>query len=234
MKIKKLFNLAFIATIASFTACENITDELISNDSEIRLTSSITPVTRATNQNLQAIQIVTGQQVGVTITGAKSEHNNIAWTAGEDGALTNTGDAIYYGNSTATITAYHPYNSSWIGTSHTFSVNTDQSENADYLNSDLLWAKTTAVSKSADPISLTFFHKLAKVNVTLQPEYNTDEERAKLNDAIISICNIKLSTTIDLSNGRVPTEATGDVHEIKAGVGSTASVIVAPQTICKY
>jgi len=228
MKIKDLFKLAFVATVASFTACENITDELIGNNSEIRLTSSINPVTRATNQNLQATQIVTGQQVGVTITGAKSEHNNVAWTAGESGALTNTGNPIYYGDSETTITAYHPYNSSWTSTSHTFSVSTDQSTDENYLNSDLLWA-TASSSKTENAIPLVFKHKLAKINVTL-----TSEDIADLSNATISICGTNITTNFNPADGTL-SATTANVVEIKAGVTTTSaytsSAIVVPQEL---
>ncbi|MBE6301144.1 MAG: hypothetical protein E7085_04715 [Parabacteroides distasonis] len=229
MKIRDLFKLAFVATVASFTACENITDELIGNDCEIRLTSSINPVTRATNQNLQATQIVTGQQVGVTITGAKSEHNNVAWTAGESGALTNTGNPIYYGDSETTITAYHPFNDAWDeNTAYTFSVSTDQSTDENYLNSDLLWATVNA-SRSVNPVSLTFTHKLAKINVTLTSTDITD-----LSGATISICGTNIATNFNPSTGEL-SSATSNVTEIKASVTTdtekTASAIVIPQTI---
>ena len=131
MKAFKMIGLALMATFtgASFSACTSETEEVIGQDTEIRLTSEITP-SRVTSLDYQSTQIVAGQQVGVTITGAKDTHKNVAWTAGADGALTNTGSALYYGTGTATITAYHPHNSVWTGTSHTFSVNTDQSTDA--------------------------------------------------------------------------------------------------------
>ena len=149
MKKNRWFGLALVATMmgASFSACSNEAEEVLAQESEIKLTSEITP-SRVTFLDYQSEQIVKGQQVGVTIAGAKSEHKNVAWTVGTDGALTNTDDAVYYsGNNTATITAYHPYNSTWTGTSHTFSVSKDQSDEANYRNSDLLWA-TASSSKT--------------------------------------------------------------------------------------
>ena len=177
----------------------------------------------------QSEQIVEGQQVGVTITGATTSHNNVAWSVGENGALTNTGDKVYYGAGDATITAYHPYNSAWTGTSHSFSVNTDQSIEANYRNSDLLWATTTS-SKIENAVPLEFTHKLAKINVTLVP----DKPGTDLSGATISICNTKISTTFNPTTGAI-SEASGDPQEIKAGVttadAKTASAIVVPQTV---
>ncbi|MBQ4161626.1 MAG: fimbrillin family protein, partial [Parabacteroides sp.] len=224
----KLSDLSFVVILVIFFSCNTITEDLITKESEIRLTSSINPLTRTTDQNLQSTQIVAGQQVGVAITGAKSVHNNIAWTVGEDGSLTNTDDAVYYGDNEVTITAYHPYNEDWTSTSHIFSVNTDQSTEKNYLNSDLLWT-TKDASRSVNPVSLTFAHKLAKINVTLGSSDITD-----LSGATISICNTKISTTFNPATGEI-SDATGDPKEIKAGVTTddvyTASAIVIPQEV---
>ena len=230
MKKNRWFGLALVATMmgASFSACSNEAEEVLAQESEIKLTSEITP-SRVTSLDYQSEQIVKGQQVGVTIAGAKSEHKNVAWTVGTDGALTNTDDAVYYsGNNTATITAYHPYNSTWTGTSHTFSVSKDQSDEANYRNSDLLWA-TASSSKTEKAVGLIFAHKLAKVNVTLTSTDITD-----LSGATISICGTNIATNFNPSTGEL-SAAVADVEEIKAGVTTeeafTASAIVVPQTV---
>ena len=228
MKKSKLLGWAFMA-LASITSCSDNAEEILSQESEIKLTSEITP-SRVTDLEYQSTQIIADQQVGVTITGAKTDdHKNVAWNVGEDGALTNTGDKVYYGAGDATITAYHPFNSEWTGTSHSFSVSPDQSIEENYRNSDLLWATTTS-SKTENAVRLTFTHKLAKINVTLVPE----EDTMDLSGATISICNTKISTTFDPTNGAI-SEASGDPQEIKAGVttagAKTASAIVVPQTV---
>ena len=224
MKKSKLLGWAFMA-LASITSCSDET-EVLTQESEIKLTSEITP-SRVTSLDYQSTQIVAGQQVGVTITGATTSHNNVVWNVGENGALTNTGNAVYYGAGDATITAYHPYNSA--SSSYTFSVNTDQSSEENYRNSDLLWA-TAASSKTENAVPLAFTHELAKINVTLVPEENTMD----LSGATISICNTKISTTFNPTTGAI-SDASGDPQEIKAGVttadAKTASAIVVPQTV---
>ncbi len=228
MKRIKLLGWALLA-LTSITSCSNHTEEILTQEYEIKLTSEITP-SRVTSWDYQSTQIVEGQQVGVTITDAKSGHNNVAWTVGDTGLLTNTGNAIYYGNGTATITAYHPYNSSWTtGKSHEFSVSTNQSDEENYRNSDLLWA-TTASSKADKAIPLIFTHKLAKINVKLVPE----KEGTDLNNATISICNTKISATFNPMTGEL-SDAIGEPQEIEASVTAdniyTASAIVIPQEI---
>jgi len=229
MKKNKWFGLALVATMfgASFSACINEAEKVLAQESEIKLTSEIVP-SRVTSLDYQSTQIVAGQQVGVTITGAKSEHKNKAWTVETDGSLTNTDEAVYWGNTQATITAYHPYNSAWTGTSHAFSVSTDQSIEANYRNSDLLWATKTG-TKSDETVALTFAHKLAKINVSLTSEDITD-----LSGATISICGTNIATNFNPSTGEL-SATTADVQEIKAGVttdnAKTASAIIIPQTI---
>ena len=230
MKAFKMIGLALMGTLtgASFSACTGENEEVFGQDTEIRLTSEITP-SRVTSLDYQSTQIVAEQQVGVTITNAKAAHNNVAWTAGADGALTNTGSPLYYTNKTAIITAYHPYNNDWrAASSYLFSVNTDQSIEANYRNSDLLWA-TASSNKTANAVPLTFTHKLAKINVTLQ---STDI--SNLNGATISICGTNIATNFNPSTGDL-SAATANVQEIKAGVTTTtdktASAIIVPQTV---
>ena len=226
MKKAKLFGWALMA-LASITSCTNDT-EVLTLGNEIKLTSEITP-SRVTSLDYQSTQIVEGQQIGVTITGAKSEHNNVAWSVGDNGALSNTGDAVYYGDGEATITAYHPFNDDWDeNKDYAFSVNIDQSSEENYRNSDLLWVTTTA-SVIDTPVSLAFRHKLAKINVTL-----VSEDIADLSDATISICNTKISTNFNPITGEL-SDAIGEPLDIKASVTTdniyTASAIVVPQEI---
>ena len=229
MKKNKLLEWTFIA-LATITSCTNDTVDIYTQENEIKLTSEITP-SRVTSLDYQSTQIVKDQQVGVTITRAKSEHNNVAWSIGDNGALNNTGEAVYFGDGEATITAYHPYNSAWKEcTSYEFSVSTDQSTEENYRNSDLLWVNTTA-SITDTPISLTFRHKLAKINVTL-----VCEDIADLSNAEICICGTRISTNFNPLTGNL-TAVANNIAKIKASVTTekayTGSVIIVPQTVKK-
>lgn len=227
MKRNKWFGwaLAAIMTGASFTACTNETEEVLAQSNEIKLTSAITPVSRVADQELQSTQIVENQEIGLTITGAKSEHNNVNWIVNQDGTLTNQGSTPYWGTGNIEITAYHPYNQDWSGTTHTFSVNTDQSNDLNYLNSDLLWVKTTAC-KSTDPIALQFVHKLAKITIGIQHEDQTTD----ITSATISICGTKTTATFNLSTGEI-TNPNNPTIDIKAAQSVSAAAIIIPQTV---
>ena len=230
--MKKFYSfalVALVALVAIFTACTYEITESIPTELEIKLKSEVTLASRVADANYQSTQIVEGQQVGVTITGAKNGHINGTWTAGADGSLTNTEEAVYYGNGAATITAYHPYNSIWASKNHMFSVSTDQSTNEGYLVSDLLWATATS-AKTESPVVLTFAHMLAKINVTL-----TSTDMTDLSDATISICGTNIATSFNSETGELSAATTANVQEITAGVTTpnalTASAIVIPQTV---
>lgn len=217
-----------------FSACSNEAEEILTQESEIKLTSEITPSRAASD--LQSTQIVAGQQVGVTITGAKSEHNNVAWTAQADGTLINTGDAIYYGNGTATIIAYHPYDLSLQGNYNEIEVKQDQSTDAGYLASDFLFTKKENVSKTDDEVALTFTHKLAKINVTL----TKGDGISDLAGAVIKICGTKIYAGFNQSNeaiipGGVNYVGRENTFNITAGTTTSAnytvSAIIIPQDV---
>ena len=226
MKKSKLLWLAFIV-LTGITSCSNDSDEFLRQADEIRLTSEIA-LSRVASLDYQSTRIVEGQQVGVTITGARSEHRNTAWIVGESGELSNTGAPVYWAKGDVSIRAYHPYSPAWNGTGHEFSVSTDQSNEENYRNSDLLWAAaSSSVTERAVP--LVFTHMLAKVNVTLRSEDIDD-----LSGAVISICGTGIATRFNPSDGTL-SSAASNVAEIKAAVTTassrTASAIVVPQTV---
>jgi len=230
MKFTNAFYLTMTVLLGAFPACTQKDGEQLLQGNEIKLTSRIMPDTRTTDQDLQSIQIVEGQQVGVTIIGATSEHKNVSWTVGKDGTLKNSGTSIFWSDDEITVTSYHPFNKYWVGSNHTFSVNADQSTDSGYLNSDLLWASTTA-SMLETPISLSFSHKLAKINVTLSSDDITD-----LSGAIIYICGTNVSTGFNPETGTL-FATTGRIAEIKSSVTTkdayTASAVIVPQTVTK-
>ncbi len=215
--------------MVALAACSS-DDHQLSSESVIRLTSEVTSMTRGTDLNQQSTQIVSGQNVGVIITGTKSVHNNVAWTVGDGGEMTNTGNPVYWDTGNATITAYHPYNKAWDETSvnQNFSVSVDQTAQG-YINSDLLWTSKTA-GKTYSPVPLTFAHKLAKINVTL-----TSDDLADLSDATINICGTNISTAFNPQSGELSASGTTTIRTIKAGVttadANTATAIIVPQTV---
>ena len=238
MKKTKLFGLALIATMTSFSACTNDAEEALTQESEIKLTSEITPMSRTTNQNLQSTSIIANRQVGITVTGAKSTHNNKPWTVEANGTLTNTDDKLYWGNGNATFYAYHPYNENWTGNSHSFSVQTDQSTDEGYLNSDLLYGWRANVAKTAEAVTIPFVHSLTKINITVD-----SDDIDNLNGASVYICGTDIDLTFNpqfaAHVGNIDITDQTTIQDIKAGTATglannisySVSAIIVPQTI---
>jgi len=218
----------FLAGLLLVSSCNDATDSVPQD--EIRLTSAIVPSSRSTDLHLQSTKIAENRQVGVTITKASEVHNNKLWLADGNGTLVNVGNPVYWRETEVTVTAYHPYRSDWTGTGQAFSVQTDQSTDDGYLDSDLLWAQTVS-SQSDVPVALNFTHKLAKVNVTLTSDDITD-----LSNIIISICGTNICTGFNSATGILSATAT-QVADIKASVTTatayTASAVIIPQTVAK-
>lgn len=212
----------------SVSSCDDTT--ISAPQGEIRLVGAIVPSSRGTDLNQQATKIVENRQVGVTITQAYEDHNNGLWLADGNGTLVNVSNPVHWGDTEVTVTAYHPYDADWTEGQQTFSVQTDQSTDSGYLDSDLLWAKTTS-SASDEPVALSFTHKLAKVNVTL-----TSDDIEDLSNITVSICGTNLSTGFHPATGALSAVA-GHTADIKASVTTesayTGSAIIIPQAVGK-
>ena len=128
------------------------------------------------------------------------------------------------------------YNNSTTGTSilsrdaTTFFVSQDQSTDAGYRMSDLMYAFSAGNTIENDPVELTFNHCLTKIIVRLP---DTEE----FNNATVKMKNVQLDKTLDFSDRTKVTlsqPASPTKGEITLGTYTTRyplSAIVVPQTI---
>lgn len=228
--MKKINSLYFLLPIflMGLSACTHEDDGQLWQGKEIKLSHRIIPSTRVAGQGLQSTQIAVGRTLGVTITGAQSAHANAAWTVREDGSLTPVEEKVKWGNTEIGIVAYHPHDAQWTGSTHTFTVCTDQGTEEGYLSSDLLWATATA-SPADQSVNLGFTHKLAKLSVALSSDDIDD-----LSGAEVLVCATMVSAGFNPLSGELA-GAAGSVAEISAGnlteSISTLSAIVVPQKV---
>ena len=243
MKTRKLF-LGFAAMLAAsttFTSCSN-EDELGARPTDgrtpITLTSNI--ATRTVNTQLQETDIAQGVQVGVFVTPTAAGEliaDNAVITSDGKGSFTGTiGNYPTGEGATVGIYAYAPYNSAWTGKlneAQTFTVKTDQTADADYLASDLLYGtpQNNAVAASENAVQVQFKHKLTKINLA----FNTEGTEIDLKGATVSLVDVLTQTTINLSDGTLGTStATADITVAKFAADATqfaASAIIVPQTV---
>ena len=232
MKNTKLFGWFLIAAMVSFSACTNEAEETLAQESEIKLTSEVMPASRTLTQNLQSTSIVSNRKVGITIIGAKDTHSNKQWKVEADKSLTNLSEKLYWGTGDIEIYAYHPYNATWTGDSHIFSVQTDQSTDEGYLNSDLLYGYKEQ-PKTTEVVHIPFVHCLSKVNVTL-----SSDDIDNLDGAIVYICGTDIDLTMNPLHKMMTgfgTNTSATIQDIKVGEveegALTVSAIVVPQVL---
>lgn len=215
----------------------NQEDVSIDDPVEIKLSVSVlSNSTRGVSFDQQASELDSKQNIGVTITGASADHNNVAWSIESDNQLSCSDQSpLFYGSTPATIIAYYPYNSAWSSLdSKSFSVQADQSDPSSgsliggYIKSDLLWTKKVQ-GKTTESVNLEFSHVMAKINVSVIAANFSDSEKTT---TTITISNTNLNANVDLTTGTVTPSATTNVEDIIASNQAlTGSAIIVPQTL---
>ena len=232
--MKKYFILAAAITMA---ACSN--DDNVSNvfdDNVISLSATVSgnanAQTRAVNDatNLQNTQFVNGTTISVQITDLATSgaiHYDLAtYTADGTGALT-TATPQYYPASGSDVKAY-AYHPADAGT--TFTVAADQTADANYKASDLMYALLNPLNKTAATNNLAFTHLLSKLVVQLQA--GTGFAATELSDATVTLKGVNNQVTFNPETGAI-SDATGSANitiTTEAGTAANAAVVI-PQDV---
>ena len=215
MKVK-LVALSMAAVALAMTGCSNDENEGMDNwNGEIRLTSGVTVQSRAftgMDTQLPKDQTVT---VYVDKTSGRQIYGNNVLTAYGNGTFTG-GDAMYFPEDKSAVDIYAFHTNGTLATAFptaaiTHAVEADQSEETNYLKSDLLYAakKDNAFSKTA--IQLTFYHMLAKVQVAIKAGAGTPD----LTGATVSIVGTQLKADFT-------PDKTADINYSNAAAAQTA------------
>ena len=191
------------------------------SDTPIALTySTVDAVETKAAQNLNEGTFDSGEGITVRVsnTGA-NEWTNYAFTTGEAGAMNATGTAPYYpaGAQNIDIVAFYPASA---GTS--FTVAADQTSDASYKASDLMFASVTNQAKQAEAVNLAFAHKMAKLNVNITAGQGVSSITG------LSVLNVKPTVSFNQATGVVGA-ADGDATSIT--ISNNGSVIIPAQTI---
>lgn len=183
---------------------------------EIRLFTQVSGMTRAANvaDQLQDSKLAEGTTVSVKVTEHATKpsvsYALATYTAdGSGGLALPSGVKQYYpanGNG-VDIYAFHP-----AGSPSAFEVKSDQSTDAGYRASDLMWASLSNVKSSSENHTLAFSHKLSKIIVNLVS--GTDLAAGELDIATITLGNG------DLVTGGTFTAATGTFTPATSGTGT--------------
>lgn len=235
--MKKNMIFAAIAALA-LTACSNDDEIKVGGDNAILLTSSLDVAETRAATNIQTSAFDAGETVDVYIT----EHNGgnnpttypqpIEYTTGAGGALT-VGTQYYYPTSGNGVNIYALYPAT-AATGELFTIADDQSTDANYKASDLMYGKpaTNPVSPSANAVDIQFSHLLSKVTINLKPGANV----TSLNGAEVKLLGVQPSTTLTASkDGCSIGTASGDATSITVMTATetvtSGSAIIVPQTL---
>lgn len=230
--------------ILAGTAFSCSKSELIEDQNTVQSPILLQSTVSGGKLRLQTEQIEPNRKLSFYVTQASDfsniEYDNAAITADGNGGFSYT-ERMYYpvDDSKVNFYAVHPYNkdaSLEQNETITFSITPDQTTADNYLQSDLLHASKSNVSRSKEKIGLVFTHRLAKVSFTIKPGNGMD--LSDLN--AVNILGIKPSTVIDIATGNIQ-EANGNVTDVSAygvkgaseSTGQVAGIqaIVVPQTI---
>lgn len=231
--MKKLFFLA--ATVCTIlSSCSKSEAPIIEQPSKLPINLSIGQNTRANDA-----EFASGDEVGIyvvnyngttagTLASTGNHVDNMKFTYSN--SAWNPASAIYWLDKTtkADFYAYYPYSASANTASHSFSVKTDQSAEANYWASDFLWGKAAGIAPTENAVPITTNHVFSNILVYLEAGTGfTDEDLA---DAVVIINNVKASATINLATG-VAT-ATGEAATVTAwNVGEYYRAMIVPQTV---
>lgn len=139
------------------------------------------------------------------------------------------------------IYAYAPYDAAYtsLTTAQTFTVKADQSKEADYIASDLLYAKQTDVARANNGtgikvVDLTFDHKLTKLIIELEK----GDGISSLDGATVELINVGTTGKINLQTGAVTinnsgSAQTGTVNVFKYGYKKNAAGTETADNTCK-
>ena len=234
--------LFFAAAVLALAACSN--EEENANDNwngEIRLTTQHLRVTRAGSE-IQNTQFDANEKIDIFIynhaDGEGYETLPAVYTADGNGNLTTNPVQQFPAGADSQIDLYGVYPSGIATPSDTaniaFTVQTDQSTEAGYKASDLMLGGNLEgrlyqpITRTNDPVPLTFVHKLSKIILKVVPGVGLSD--TSFEGATASINNVLVTTRFNISNIQLPMyySAEGNPATINMGsleaVGSTGAV----------
>ncbi len=192
--------------------------------------------TRAVSQTLQEYKFDAGRQVGVFVSGAGTEsgygYSNVQLTT--DGKEGFTGATLLYPTEgSVVINSYAPYNADYtLGETQIFTVSADQSNDEDYIASDLLYAEETA-DKYDETVTVKYYHELEKIDINIHGDIE------EILGDTLTLLNLTTSARFDPSTGAIEAVSGSEADIITAEYGNeadgaeylTSSTIVVPQNL---
>ena len=229
-------NYLFLAASAlMIAACSNEEsgNQPVQSPEVISLSATVGGGMRASGANLQNEQFVSGKEIfveayktGESATYATGEYTTTDASGTLSGSLTYpaTGENI-------DICAYYP--ASVNSSTASFTVQTDQSSESGYQNSDLMYADKLEDKAKGTTHNLTFNHALSKIIVEIQPGTGVTAANITSKVTAVKIKNTKPTAGFTITNGAPGTiTESGSVTDINiTGTKTINEGIIVPQTV---
>lgn len=125
---------------------------------------------------------------------------------------------------------FHPYKAVSSVSAMPFDVATDQSSEAGYKASDLLWGKATDATPTATAIGIPASHVMSRIDVRVEAGNGFTRESLAAANVSVKVNGLQCKSTVNLATGTVT--ATGERVSISPLTKDGSYVaIVAPQTV---
>ena len=210
----------FFVTAIMITSCSRIEDSTIQSDVPVALTySTVDAIETKAAQDLNQVTFDSGESITVRISNTgENSWTDYTFTTADAGTMTAPNPGPYYpaGLQNIDIAAYYPATAGTL-----FTVAADQTADADYKASDLMFALVSNQSKQAEAVNLAFTHKMAKLCVNITAGAGVGSINS------VTILNVKPTVSFNHSTGAVG-EASGDA--ISISISNKGAAIIPAQT----
>ena len=220
MKMKQIFYVAGL--LAMMAACT--TDDQPESASGERVPIGLAYTTQpqvetraSASQTLNNDYIESGKTITVRISNYNAgAYTDYTYTTGASGALTLPTPAPYYplDGTNVDILAYYPASAST-----SFTIQSDQTTDANYTASDLMWATPiTNQAKTTSNVTLNFTHKMAKICANISAGTAVSEINS------VKLKQVKPTVGFNLGDGTTDA-ASGDAGDVTIASGETAASV---------
>jgi len=230
---KSYFLLAASALMIAACSSEESGNQSVQNSEVISLSATVSSGMRASGTTLQNVQFVSGASIHVEAykhgEGTAYANGNYTTTDAE-GAM--TGSLTYPATGgNIDICAYYP--STVNSNTTSFTVQTDQSSDANYQNSDLMYADKLENKAKGPTHNLTFNHALSKIIVNIQAGTGVTTDDITTWVTAVNIKNTKHTAGFTITDGAVGTIGeSGETTDINiTGTKTSNEGIIVPQTV---
>lgn len=229
---KSYFLLAASALMIAACSNEESGNQSVQSPEVISLSATVSGGMRASGVNLQNAQFVSGASIHVEAYkhGEGTAYDNGNYTTGAAGAM--TGSLTYPATGeNIDICAYYP--ASVKSSTTSFTVQTDQSSDANYQNSDLMYADKLEDKAKGPTHNLTFNHALSKIIVNIQAGTGVTDADITTWVTAVNIKNTKHTAGFTITDGAVGTIGeSGETTDINiTGTKTSNEGIIVPQTV---